>query len=649
MKIFDTVCVLIGTSVVHALLNTIEISDNSAVNDAVIGIMKSCLSKKIRTVGLIAASDNFLLKMVLSSDFDITLIGDNMTNSLKKSETSHTIPYKLHNFIINAHSVSDLSHSLGILRSSVWWNFAGHFVIMEKYPSDNYCKNANGFLRILWKYNILDGIFICTNVTQEVTVFGFNPYNEQAPAPWTLNHVINYEEFYEHSFTIFKRLYITKCPCNNIFFEKISNLNGYSITSSIKNHPPAIEINIDRSSDLVIRNKYYPISKTSYYVKLTSKDWDKFRGMDIIMAQEFLNFYNATTIIKIYDNDELFGAVDQNGNFYGMLKDQKTGDIDISFNNRFMLHKGDIPLTYPLQQSELSIVSHYRGSMNILMRIIAFLNLKILISMWVVSLFTIFVFIFLIGEELQVAILQTLQLLLGMAIHRIIFNLSSRIIFSCLMLYYFIISSSVQSNMYAIVTARQSLQNIDSFADLENLEYKLYVGSVVAAAFKPRFYKNLEVIKNDHCIDNMLDNSYAACIDDIHYLKYQAARHDLHVMKEGILKYYLVYPMRADWPLSHKLNYFNKKLNEAGILKMLILRSIQPANDVISYRELNYKSKKFKVLTLHKCRSIFYFWLGCIFISTAVFIIEVQIFRCCRKNSNNFIIIWWRKVCQNWK
>lgn len=614
-----------------------------------IGIMKSCSSKKIRTVGLIAASDNFLLKMVLSSNFDITLIGGNMTNSLKKSETLQMIPYKLHNFIINAHSVSDLSHSLEILRSSVWWNFAGHFVVMEKYRTDNYCKNADGFLRILWKYNIFDGIFICTEFTQEVTIFGFNPYNEQVPAPWALDHVINYEEFYEHPFIIFKRLYTTKYACNNIFFEKTSNLNGYPITSNIKNYPPTMEININRSSDLVKRNKYYPMSKTFYYVKLTSKDWDKIRGMDSIIAQEFLNFYNATAIIKIYDNDELFGAVDQNGNFYGMLKDLKTGDIDINFNNRFMLRKGNIPLTYPLQQSELSVVSHHRGDMNVLMRIMAFLNLKILISMWVVSLFTIFVFTFLIGEDLQLAVLQTLQLLLGMVIHRIIFSLSSRILFSCLILYYFIISSSVQSNMYAIVTAPQSLQNIDSFADLENLEYKLYVSSVGAAAFKRGFYKNVEVIKNDHCVDNILDNSYAACIDDIYYLKYQAARHDLHVMKEGISKYYFVYPMRADWPLSHKLNYFNKKLNEAGILKMLISRSIQPANDVISFRELKYKSKIFQVLNLYKCGSIFYFWLGCIFISTAVFIIEVQIFRCCRKNLNNFIIIWWRKVCQKFK
>ena len=89
----------------------------------------------------------------------------------------------LQKFVIADFDVSATEIILEKLRSSVWWNPRGYYLI-NNMQSYNSCADAFSFLKTFWKFNILSVIFMCTNQDYEINLFTYNPFTARAPKNW---------------------------------------------------------------------------------------------------------------------------------------------------------------------------------------------------------------------------------------------------------------------------------------------------------------------------------------------------------------------------------------------------------------------------------------------------------------------------------
>ena len=121
------------------------------------------------------------------------------------SSSKHFRPNSIHNIVIAEIDISFINIVFQQLKSSIWWNSNG-FYIIQNIREDDTCKYVHSVMQIIWKFNILSVVFMCHDSITGFNLYTFNPYNERAPDAWK-----KFSQFKDvnrlNNLTIFERHY----------------------------------------------------------------------------------------------------------------------------------------------------------------------------------------------------------------------------------------------------------------------------------------------------------------------------------------------------------------------------------------------------------------------------------------------------------
>ena len=113
-------------------------------------------------------------------------------------------PLSAEKFIVYELDQQFLESSLSKLRSSRWWNVYAFFLI-KNIQMDNSCQDAYFYLKTVWKFNILNVIFMCNDSYHGLMLYTYNPYTMAAPKFWNKRRV--YVQNNGNPLVLFSRLF----------------------------------------------------------------------------------------------------------------------------------------------------------------------------------------------------------------------------------------------------------------------------------------------------------------------------------------------------------------------------------------------------------------------------------------------------------
>ena len=122
-------------------------------------------------------------------------------------------PFPAKNFILIEFQLPYFKSVLFKLKSSIWWNLSGLYIIQNVENPDT-CKDAYSYLRIVWEFSILRSVFICRNSNSTKNLYTFNPFNHQSTNTWEIEKL--YKQENGHDFALFK--YVHKLKGKNRFY-----------------------------------------------------------------------------------------------------------------------------------------------------------------------------------------------------------------------------------------------------------------------------------------------------------------------------------------------------------------------------------------------------------------------------------------------
>lgn len=106
-------------------------------------------------------------------------------------------------FIMEEITIEFLEQTLYRLKKSLWWNIEGFFFI-KNVQTVNSCELAHSFFEIIWKFNILNVVFLCDDAKFGISLYSFNPYTPVAPKFFRI--LDNYEQNNGYLFTLLKNV-----------------------------------------------------------------------------------------------------------------------------------------------------------------------------------------------------------------------------------------------------------------------------------------------------------------------------------------------------------------------------------------------------------------------------------------------------------
>jgi hypothetical protein len=117
---------------------------------------------------------------------------DNLENYRKKiisyKINKEMIPLPSTKYIIEASNPTILELILYKLKYSEFWNINAFFLI-KNIENFNSCNTMYSFINIVWKFNILNVIFICRHLSYKIGFYTYNPYNEIPLRFWKKNEI----------------------------------------------------------------------------------------------------------------------------------------------------------------------------------------------------------------------------------------------------------------------------------------------------------------------------------------------------------------------------------------------------------------------------------------------------------------------------
>lgn len=599
--------------------------------------------------------------------FSVVIINDtpelaNYYEERKSEDMTDVQPSKVEFTIISSSFMSDFKTSFTNLRYLRWWNPTGKFIFLDDNPSKYHCRNADTFLKVIRTVkkkstsddlsptkraidSILNGIFVCTDVHKNIILYEFHSHNNKAPNPWI--KAVNSDDFMSFDinysldvdinnddlaiiendpWTLFRLNFNTNLACKTIFFDKMTKLDNYQVIANVEPYQPLMSIQIDNPSEII--RKSNQLKPGLLELTVTPSKWNVFQGFDSVVMKTLFTFLNATVILKIFHK-----IGEQNDlRRFDIMKDLKKKESDINLNSY------DITLTlqqyiapmYPFVQRDITIITNDRGYVDIRTRIFALLNIKLVCSLIIVSIFVIIVLF--TSQGFGKATLTAFCFILGVGIPNLPTHLPTRLLIGGVMPYFLIMTTIFQSSITQILTVPLTAKNIDSIEQLQDLGHKVYAGHGNADYFEVFKRSICGLIKYDdeHCTEMVLNNNRTACVDDADYLEYESTKlkyHRLHIMKEPFAHIFTSYSMRKDWPLQERINSLLSRFTESGLVYKWMRESRDLFNNKYRHNPKMDKAKKYENITLKNSKICFSILLVGLVLSTIVFIIELIPFK----------------------
>ena len=546
---------------------------------------RTCYDDEVPTVGL-ADSSNEIVSSFWSDEPQAVILIDDASRATATPRPGTREPrHKLQNFVVTASSIPGLKQTVQNFKILPWWNHMASFLIIdESSPHDQDCSNAFKILFTAWKMNLLHAKLICHHESKGPLIYSYNPYTNQAPLPWQL--VKTYRIKNKHPWTLLVRGYQDSQEiCKNIDFDTTENLGGYET----------------RLSSFSVRDDK----------NWTDTNLESISSLNGILLHYIFRTLNST--VKIF--------VEPPKSIYNLTC---SGFADMSLDAWSQQHDFNTSMTYPCDSSGLVFMTQHRGHLSQIGKLLRVIDISSRYAVVTVFFVTFVFFKFFLRQSVPSAILNIVRLICNTAVTNLPITVAMRIYLSGLFIFSVTLQGIYQGQLASLLTKEVNRQNVDTWWDLENWNYTVYVHKDVRPQLKTLNFRGRIVSLEDFaCEKYVLEEAAAACVSDRSYLVNIAKKYDLHLSSNSFMKFFVVYLIREDWPVEEKLNTVLSRLVEGHIFHRIWWKKVDPTIRKIKYDEAKKDKQKFKVMTLKELAFAFAILAIGLTCSTVVFIVEI--------------------------
>ena len=141
---------------------------------------------------------NLSISIISTSESKMFQRHKRLSNVKITEEVVRDLRYPAKLFIVSLTNLT-LNETFLLMRNSRVWNPHATFFLLNL---KSQCSKASDVLQIAWKFNVLNAIFICYEINEKISFYGFNPFTAYAPMPWELQDVLTDPER-KHPFTVY--------------------------------------------------------------------------------------------------------------------------------------------------------------------------------------------------------------------------------------------------------------------------------------------------------------------------------------------------------------------------------------------------------------------------------------------------------------
>ena len=539
----------------------------------------------MQTVGIAGSSAEIVSSFWSDEPQAVILVDDASRATRTPGLGTQETRYKLQNFVVTTSSIPRLKQTLENLKILPWWNHMASFLIIDKSTSrDQGCSNAFKILSTAWKMNLLRAKLICYHESKGPLIYSYNPYTNQAPLPWRL--VKTYRIKNSHPWTLLVRGYQdSQKICKDLDFDKIKDLGGYET----------------RLSSFTVR---------------TDKNWSNtdlktIRSLNGILLHYIFRTLNTTVRIFIESPTSIFNLT-------------TSGFADMSLDAWYQQNNFNTSMTYPFESSGLVSVTQHRGHLSQIGKLLHVLDISSRYAAVTVLFVTFVFFRFFLRQSVTSASLNIVRLICNTAVPNLPNNVAMRIYLSGLFIFSVTLQGIYQGKLASLLTKQVNLQNVDTLEDLENFNYTIYANKRVTSYLEILNYsRRIVPLEEFNCEKYVLEEAAAACVSDRLHLVNIAKTYDLHLSSNHLMKMFIVYLIREDWPVEEKFNTAISRLVEADIFNRVWFEKVDSTMRRIKCDEKEKDKQKFEVMTLKELAFAFaILGIGLAF-STVIFIVEI--------------------------
>ncbi|XP_067204618.1 uncharacterized protein, partial [Linepithema humile] len=518
---------------------------------------------------------------------------------------------KLHRFVLVASSQPILQSILQKIKDSPWANSDGFFILIDRQTEYRGCINARSFLWTAWEYDLLSVIFICIEQS-EIFYYTYNPYSNSTPTGW--DEVERAKGRKGHPVIILKKKFMyDQNVCEDMDFDKTSNLKGYEIRLNAVEMEPFITLN------------------------LSARNADVFHGDNSEIIKILVGKLRAVLTVKVYYKHYDLGSIGPNGTLGGLLASVSDGKVDIGMNTRALLVLWKVKYTYPHTRSGLCVITQPIPEISQFTKLITFMSPEVIAGMIIICL--LIYLIFAKNEGYIKAGLQVIRLVVCVGVFRPP-KISSTRIFLCMALILFLnVSALFQSHLLSLLTVPVYIRDIDTLEGIKKAGYTLYGSSSLKGFISdPELKSRYVEVPNDVCKQHVENSSTAACLGDCFHLYYTIKGQDL-AKSNMLIEILHSYVTREDWPLYNQVDQLFQHMNEAGLFQKSRADSLL---EIIRGRKTIETMKKgFKVMVLKQLAFSFYILIIGYTCAIIVFILELVVGRSTSKPKN------WKRIVKS--
>ena len=547
-------------------------------------LSKTCYDNEVQTVGIDGSSNEMVSSFWTHEAQAVILVDDTLRATTPRPGTQEA-RYKLQNFVVTASSIPRLKQTLENLKNSPWWSHMASFLIIDELtPHDQNCSYAFKILSTAWRMNLLHAKLICHQKSKGPLIYSYNPYTNQAPLPWQL--VKTYRIQINHPWTLLVQSYKdSREICKNLDFDKTKDLGGYEIRLS---------------SFSVISDKNW-----------SDTDLESISSLNGIFLNYIFRALNSTVKIFVESPKSIFNLT-------------TSGFADMSLDAWYQQNNFNTSLSYPCGSSGIGSVTQDRGHLSQIGKLLHVLDISSRYAVVTVFFITFVFFKFFLRQSVTSAILNIVRLICNTAVLNLPNNVTMRIYLSGLFIFALTIQGIYQGQLASLLTKEVNLQNINLLEDLENFNYTIHGNKDITSYLKIANFSGRIVSHDDvNCAKYVLEDPVAACIYESLILVDIAEEYNLHLSRDHLMKMFIVYLIREDWPVEEKLNTVISRLVEADIFQRVWFQKADLRIRKIKYDAKEKDKQKFKVMRLKELAfafAILGIGLAC---STVIFFVEI--------------------------
>ena len=548
-------------------------------------LSKTCYNNEVQTVGIAGSSAEIVSSFWSDEPQAVILVDDASTAPTSPGPGAQKTRYKLQNFVVTASSIPRLKQTLQNLKTSPWWNHMASFLITDESSLlDQGCSNVFKILFTAWKMHLLHAKVICHHESKGPLIYSYNPYTNQAPLPWEM--VKTYRIRNNHPWTLLVRGYQDSQEiCKDLDFDKTNDLGGYETRLSIFSQ------DIDKN--------------------LSNINIGNVKSLDNILIEYIFRALNSS--MKIFADEPS-----------KILRLTISGFTDMSLNFWYLQNNLNASMTYPHYLSGVVSITQRRGYLSQIGKLVHVLDSSSRYAVLIVCFVTFLFFKFFVRQSVTSAILTIVRLICNAAVPNLPNNVVTRLYLSGLFIFVVTLQGIYQSKLASLLTKQVALPNVATLKDLENYNYVIYGHKDFTLYLKDlNFSGEIVSLEDFKCREYVLKDHRAACIAEWLYSFESAHDVNLHLSSDKLVKMYLVYFIREDWPLEKKVNTVISRIFEADIFHRVYINRFDLTLNKIEFDEKEKDKQMFKIITLNElvfAFAILGIGLAC---STVIFTIEM--------------------------